>query len=461
MSRKLANSRLRLRLALFVVVFGIVAVRAVWLQGVRASALGRLAATQHHETVTLPAGRGTIFDRLGVQLAIGEEATTVYADPQQVRNARRVAVAASHALGLQPNVLYPQLLNRKRSFVYVARKADPSQATGLEKRGLAGLGFYPEERRVYPQRSVAAQVLGYAGIDNKGLAGLELQLDRRLSGRPGKQTVVKDPFGRAIDVISSTPERDGRDVFLTLDHTIQAQAKSVLRATVAKWHAKDATAIVLDPTTGGVLAMAVVPSYDANRYPSVSHAAQRNRAVTDVYEPGSTFKLVTVAAAISERIVSAQTPFTVPYSIRVADRVISDAERHATETLTVGQILSHSSNVGAVMLAQMLGPQRLAGWISRFGFGGATGIDFPGESPGIVLPVDQWSGSTIGNVPIGQGVAVTPIQMATVYGAMANGGVWVQPHLVDHWVGGARPKLERRRIVGAQVAQQLMAMLRN
>src|SRR5207237_5591129 len=225
-------------------------------------------------------------------------------------------------------------------------------------------------------------VLGYAGVDNKGLAGLELQLDRRLSGHAGKQTVVKDPFGRAIDVISSTPERDGRDVFLTLDHTIQAQAESVLRATVAKWHAKDATAIVLDPTTGGVLAMAVVPSYDANGYPSVSHAAQRNRAVTDVYEPGSTFKLVTVAAAISEGIVTAQTPFTVPYSIQVADRVISDAERHATETLSVGQILSHSSNVGAVMLAQMLGRDRLAQWISRFGFGRPTGIDYPGESPG-------------------------------------------------------------------------------
>jgi cell division protein FtsI (penicillin-binding protein 3) len=235
----------------------------------------------------------------------------------------------------------------------------------------------------------------------------------------------------------------------------------VLRATVAHWGAKSATAIVLDPKTGGILAIANVPSFDANRFPDVPRAFERNRAATDAYEPGSTFKLVTVAAAMSEGIVTAQTPFTVPYSIRVADRVISDAERHATETLSVGQILSHSSNVGAVMLAQMLGRDRLAQWISRFGFGRPTGLDYPGESPGIVLPTDRWSGSTIGNVPIGQGVAVTPIQMATAYGAIANGGVWIQPHLVDNFVGGGRPKLERRRIVRPVVARQLMSMLRN
>jgi len=445
----------------FVVAFGIVAIRAVWLQAVRASALGKLAATQHHETVTIPAGRGTIFDRLGVQLAIGEEATTVYADPRLVKNPQLVASAAAHAFGLNANVLYPQLRDKKRSFVYLARKADPAQAAAFMKRKLAGVGSYPEERRTYPQKSVAAQVLGYAGVDNNGLSGLEVGLDRKLAGRPGTETVVKDPLGRPIDVISSTPERQGRDVYLTLDHTIQAQAESVLRATVAHWHARSATAIVLDPSNGAIVAMANVPSYDANRFPDVRRSFERNRAVTDAYEPGSTFKLVTVAGAISEGLVTARTPFRVPYSISVADRVISDAERHATETLTVAQILSHSSNVGAVMLAEMLGRDRLASWIDRFGFGRPTGIDYPGESPGIVLPPDKWSGSTIGNVPIGQGIAVTPIQMATAYGAIANGGMSVQPHLVDHFAGGGYPKLKRRRIVAPAIAAQLMAMLKN
>jgi cell division protein FtsI/penicillin-binding protein 2 len=461
LARKRANRRLRLLLGLVVLAFGVTLSRAVWLQAVRGPALGRLAATQQHQTVTIPAGRGTIFDRLGVQLAIGEEATTVSADPRQVTNPRAVALAAARTLGVNPNALYPQLLDKKRGFVYVLRKADPAKAAALEKLGLRGLTFTPEERRTYPQGSVAAQVLGYAGIDNTGLAGLELGLDRTLTGTPGRQTVVTDPFGRAIDVVSSKPERDGRDVYLTLDHTIQANAESVLRATVRHWHAKDATAIVLDPLTGGILALAVVPGYNANSYPSAPRDLQRNRAVTDTYEPGSTFKLVTVAAALSDRLVEATTPFTLPYSIPVADRIIHDAEKRPTETLTVGQILSHSSNVGAVKLAELLGPERLSRWIARFGFGSKTGIDFPGESPGIVLPLDRWSGSTIGNVPIGQGIAVTPVQMAAAYAAVANGGVWRTPHLVDHVAGGGHPPVAKRRILSRRVSAQLMSMLQN
>jgi cell division protein FtsI/penicillin-binding protein 2 len=183
--------------------------------------------------------------------------------------------------------------------------------------------------------------------------------------------------------------------------------------------------------------------------------------VTDTYEPGSTFKLVTVAAALSEHLVQATTPFTLPYSIPVADRIIHDAEKRPTETLTVGQILSHSSNVGAVTLAEMLGPERLSHWISRFGFGAKTGIDFPGESGGIVLPLDRWSGSTIGNVPIGQGIAVTAVQMAEAYGAVANGGVWRTPHLVDHVAGGGHPRVTRRRVLSRRVSAQLMSMLQN
>ena len=221
--------------------------RAFWLQVVRAPRLERLAAQQHHETIATPAGRGTIYDRMGSQLAIGEEATTVYADPKQVRNAQKVAVEAGHALDLDPNKIYPQLLDKKQSFVYVQRKADPERAAALERRGLAGLDFYPEERRSYPQHGVASQVLGYAGIDNTGIAGLELGLERYLAGKPGKETIVRDPFGRTIDVVSSTPEQAGRDVFLTLDHTLQAKVESVLRDTLAKWHAVDGTAIVLDP----------------------------------------------------------------------------------------------------------------------------------------------------------------------------------------------------------------------
>jgi cell division protein FtsI/penicillin-binding protein 2 len=182
--------------------------------------------------------------------------------------------------------------------------------------------------------------------------------------------------------------------------------------------------------------------------------------VTDTYEPGSTYKLVTVAAALSDRLVTPSSTFTLPYGIQVADRVIHDAEERGTETMSVAQILSRSSNVGAITLAQLLGRDRLSRWITRFGFGRRTGIDFPGESPGIVLPPEQWSGSTIGNVPIGQGIAVTPIQMASAYAAIANGGVWTRPHLLDHIVGSARPRLHRRRLVSPGVNSELNTMLR-
>jgi cell division protein FtsI/penicillin-binding protein 2 len=207
--------------------------------------------------------------------------------------------------------------------------------------------------------------------------------------------------------------------------------------------------------------MAVQPGYDANRFPAAPADLQRNRTVTDTYEPGSTFKLITVAGALSERVVAPSTRFTLPYELQVADRVIHDAEERGTINYSVRQILAHSSNIGAITLAQLLGRTRMSSWISRFGFGRTTGVDFPGESPGIVLPPAKWSGSTIGNVPIGQGIAVTPVQMAAAYGAIANRGVWSRPHLVDHVEKGGRPSLHRRRLVSPPIAGELMTMMKD
>jgi cell division protein FtsI (penicillin-binding protein 3) len=458
---RVVNRRIRLFLAALVLAFGVLLLRAAWLQGVRAQSLSRLAQSQHREQVTIPAGRGTIYDRTGAQLALGEQAITVYANPRQITNPRTAAEAASRALGVDETQLLARLSDRSHGFVYVARQADAPRARALQRLKIPGFGFYPEERRSYPLGSVAAQVLGYVGVDGTGLSGLELANNRELAGRAGQETIVTDPGGRTIDVLSDRPEVEGRDLYLTIDQTIQANAESVLRQTVRKWGAKSATAIVLDPRTGAILAMAVQPGYDANAFPDAPRDLQRNRAVTDTYEPGSTFKLVTVGAALSERLVTPSTRFVLPYSIQVADRVIHDAEPRGTVNYSVAQILSHSSNVGAITLAQLLGKDRLASWISRFGFGQKTGVDFPGESPGIVLPKDQWSGSTIGNVPIGQGIAVTPVQMASAYAAIANRGVWSRPHLVDHVDGGGRPSLHRRRVVSRPVAAELMTMMRD
>jgi cell division protein FtsI (penicillin-binding protein 3) len=456
----LVDRRIRLLLAVLTLAFAATFGRAVWLQAVRAEPLSRLATSQHRETVTIPASRGTIYDRTGVQLAIGERATTVYANPREVLRPRVVARAAARILGKDADVLYGELADRTRGFVYVQRKAEPQRAARLAKLGFAGLGFYPEERRAYPQREVAAHALGYAGVDNRGLAGLERELDGVLAGRPGSQTIVKDPFGRTVDVVSSTAEREGDDVHVTLDHNIQANAEAVLRSTVERSRARSASAIVLDPRTGKILAMAVAPRFDANRFGETPPSRTRNRTVTDTYEPGSTLKLITVAAVLSEELVSPQTRYTLAPWIQVADRRIHDSHPRPTQTMTVAEILSRSSNVGTITLAQLLGPTRLVAWLQRFGLGRPSGIDFPGESPGIVLPPERWSGSHIGNVPIGHGIAVTPVQMAAAYAAVANGGVWVQPHLVERIGGGERTVPKRRRIVSSEVAGTLVSMLR-
>ena len=456
---KQANRRIRLLLACFIVVFAVALGRAAWLQVVHAATLSRAAQRMHEETIVTPAGRGSILDRSGVQLAIGVETTTIYADPHLVTDPRGVALAAQKIFGIDPNVLYPQLVQKKTHFLYIERFADSALADRFLADHFAGIDSYPEQRRAYPQNTVAAQVIGYAGVDNKGLGGLELRYNAALAGKAGKQTVIRDPAGRALDVIRSSPERQGQNVMTTLDHVIQANAESVLRKTVAQWGADSATAIVLDPKTGAVLAMAQAPGYNANATPTTPFTYQRNRAVTDVYEPGSTFKLVTIAGALSDGLVTPHTSFKLKDSIHVADRVIHDAEYRPTETLTVSQILARSSNVGAITIAEKLGASGLMHWIKRFNFGSMTGIDFPGESPGFVLPLDQWSGSTIGNVPIGQGIDVTPMQMASAYAAIANNGVWVEPHLVARVGGHVVSHFKRHRVVSRTIDNELKTML--
>src|SRR3954470_17377160 len=288
---RVVNSRIRLLLLCILLAFGALLARASWIATVRASSLSRLAQGQATAPIVLPAGRGTIFDSMGVPLALGEQATTVYADPAEVTNPLRESLRVAKMLRLKPDAVYKALHTKHTHFVYIARKADPTKATKLAKLKLGGLHFYAEEQRAYPQHSVAAQVLGSVDIDNKGAAGLEYALDGSLTGTPGAETLVRDPFGRAISIQNIRPPKHGHAAFLTLDSRIQANAQQVLAATVRRWGAKDATAIVLDPKTGAVLAMAQAPNYDANSFASAyAHNLTANHAVGDVYEPGSVFK---------------------------------------------------------------------------------------------------------------------------------------------------------------------------
>jgi cell division protein FtsI (penicillin-binding protein 3) len=462
-SRRAADRRIRYLGVVLTLAFGLALTRAAWIQGVQSAALEQRADAQQRLPIVIPASRGSILDRNGVELARGEAAVTVYADPRSVTSPLREAAKAARVLGLdsaERAELARSLRDHSSGFVYVERKAPADKARRLERMKLAGFGFYGEEKRVYPQGSLAAQLLGFAGVDNRGLAGLELTYDRSLRGRSGHKTVLKDPNGKVIEVLSSTDEQPGADVTLSLDNVIQLDVERVLRHTLIDWQAKAATATVLDPRTGEVLAMATAPGYDANSYAAVSAQFQRNRAVTDSYEPGSTFKLVTVSGVLSDGLVSPSTAFTLPYEITVADKQIHDAHPRGTERLTVAEILAQSSNVGAVTLSQKLGKSRLAHWIASFGFGRPTGIDFPGESSATVPPLDKWYGSTEGTIPIGQGITVTPIQLAAAYAAIANGGVWIQPHLALTIGGKPAPAPRSRRIVSRAVARQLMVMLR-
>ncbi len=460
MTRAKTNRRIVALASVFVGLLAIALVRAFWLQALNGDAYAAMAVRQHRETVVVPAARGTIFDRNGEPLAIGQPTTTVFANPRQVARPRDVTLAVARALDLPPEKVYAQLVDRSRGFVYLARKASQLEAEKLEDLGLAGLGFVPEELRTYPQGGVAAQVVGFAGMDNKGLEGLERSLEGVLAGRSGSRTIVKDPGGRVLDVVSTKPESPGRNVRLTIDHQIQANAEDVLLETVRQYGARAASAIVMDPHTGAVLAMAVAPGFNANRFATTRADRRRNRAVTDTYEPGSTFKLVTIAAALEEGIVSPGSSFRLQPSIHVADRIIREAHVRGTEQMSVRSIVEHSSNVGTITIAQQLGEGRLADWIDRFGFGNATGVDFPGESSGFALPPDEWSGSTIGTVPIGHGIAVTPIQMARAYSAIANGGVLVTPHLVEAIDGSAVARKRGKRVVSRAVSNQMLSMLR-
>ena len=461
MRNRRANRRINLLIGAFGLLFVIAIGRAAWVQGAQHDRFSKMAITQYRETIEVPAGRGTIYDRTGEPLAIGEQATTVYADPRTIVDAQRAAVIVGKALGLDANTLYPTLKDRSKGFVYIARQMDPAKAEALSKRAIPGLGFYAEELRAYPQGAVASHVLGFAGTDNHGLDGLERSLDKTLSGRPGFETIVKDPFGRAIDVVTSRPERPGRNVTLTIDHQIQANAEQILARTVKQFGARGAAAIVMDPRTGAILAMANYPTFDANQFSTSSPDARRNRAVTDAYEPGSTFKIVTIAGALEDNVVSPASTFTLAPTIKVADRVIREAHTRGTEVMSVKEILAQSSNIGTITIAEKLGQGELASWIDRFGFGKPTGIDYPGESRGLVLPLVDWSGSTIGTVPIGQGIAVTPLQMVSAYATIGNSGVRVTPHLVEK-VGTRRVSSHKgKRVVSSHTADRMMSMFRD
>jgi cell division protein FtsI/penicillin-binding protein 2 len=456
---RLIERRIGFLFAVFLGLLLLGAGKAAWLGVVKAGALKHAAATQQESDLTVPARRGSITDVNGVELAVSQPAVTIAVTPYLVKDATKVAAKLAGLLDRPEDELLRQLARRDTGFAYLARKVPAGLARKVQEQKIEGLEFIPEYSRVYPREWMAAQLLGQVGLDGNGLAGLEYSLDRELHGADGERRLVKDAMGEAIELRETRRTERGRDVRLTLDAPLQDKAEEVLAELGQEWRPKGATAIVMDPRDGSLLALANWPRVNANQPDDAPDYARQNRAIGATYEPGSTFKAFTVAGALEEQKVTPETQFSLAPTITVADREIGESHPRGWVTLNTRQILEQSSNVGAITIGQRLGKEHFDRWVRRFGFGQPTGIDLPGEEQGIVLPLERYSGSSMGNLPIGQGIAVTPMQMATAYAAIANGGVLRPAHIVRSVGGRVARKPAGHRVISAATAASLRRML--
>jgi cell division protein FtsI (penicillin-binding protein 3) len=452
---------------LFACFFGLLALaglRALYLGGPHAATLRRAAKAQQLTDEVVPAQRGEITDRNGIALAISEPAEQITADPFLIHEAAYDARRMAPLLGRSEAEVLSELTER-RGFVYLSHALPYNAAHALldlrtsEGLRIPGLQGTPTLRRVYPRGTLAGQVLGLVGSEGKGLAGLEYLDNTLLRGSTGERRVVSDAKGQPVSIAETRPEQPGASVQLTLDANIQQRTEDELSAVARVFHPKDSTAIVMDPRSGAILAMASWPQVNPGDPGGIAQAALENRAVSFDYEPGSTFKSVVVSGALQEGRITPSTGFEIPDQIQVADRTIHDDTEHPGESLTTAQILAQSSNVGAIKIGLLEGAGHFNEWVHRFGFGARTGIDLPFEEGGIALPLARYSGSSMGNLPIGQGELVTPIQIATAYSAIANGGVLRPAHIIRS-IGGRTLALPAgHRIISQITAAQLRTML--
>jgi cell division protein FtsI/penicillin-binding protein 2 len=455
---KAIERRIGLLFAGFLLCFLVIVCRAFWLQGVQGAELASEAAYQQTEVVTVPGLRGSILDRHGQAIASSEDAATIYATPYQVKKPREAADKLARILDQDPNEVY-ESLTEDSGFSYVAKKVALPAAARIERLKLAGIGELPDTRRTYPQGEMAGQVIGAVGSENEGLTGLEEGEEDVLHGSDGERRIVNDALGEPIRLETVADADDGGDIQLTLDPAVQSKTEQVLGEVGETYAPKGATAIVVDPRSSEILAMANWPPVDPADLSSASSEDLLNRATGFTYEPGSTFKAFTVAAALEEKEVTPETTFTLQPQLQVADRTIEDAEARPTVTLSVAEILAHSSNVGAATIGLQMGKEKFSRWIDRFGFGRPTGVQYPGEEQGLVLPLDEYSGSTMGNLPIGQGLSVTPMQMVAGYTAIANGGLLRRPRLIRRVEDEPVAEPKGKRVIEPEVAEEVRTML--
>ena len=455
---RLIEKRVGLLFAAFALAFCVVMVRAAWLQTVKGGEYSADAKSQQVATVEVPGIRGAILDRRGNALAVSEEAATIFATPYQVVDPPKTARKLADVLDMpEEDVL--KALTAESGFEYIAQKVDLVTADRVEKLGLDGIGILPDSRRVYPQEKDAGRLIGAIGDEGQGLFGIEQSEDSVLAGTDGEVAITKDALGQEINRDVVTGAAAGHDVQLTIDGRIQSYTEKVLGQIGEEYMPEDATAIVMDPTDGDVLAMASWPPVDPNDLSGADPDQLTNMATGFTYEPGSTFKAFTIAGALEDGLVKPETTFDVPPEIKVADRTIGESHPVGYRTLSVADILAQSSNVGTVMIGQELGDDEFGHWVSKFGFGQPTGIDYPGEEMGIVPSPKEYSGSSIGNLPIGQGLSVTPMQMMEGYAAIANGGILRTPRLLESIDGVPVDHSDGERVISRKTASQLRTML--
>jgi cell division protein FtsI (penicillin-binding protein 3) len=449
----------------FVLAWVVVGYRLTVVQGAQAQEFSERGLDQRMRAQTLAADRGTIFDRDGQELAMTVDAVTIVANPTEMADPGEVARALAELVDRSADDLFAAF-DTDTHFVYIVRQVDEAVAGPVREAGLAGIHFLSEPRRVYPLGSLAAQVVGFVqSDDNRGLEGLELHYDEELAGTPGELLVERDPQGRVIPLgnYHVVPAEPGSDLVLTIKAEIQYAAQQALVEAMERTGAASGSVIAIDPRTGEILAMVNMPLFDPNDRRTFSDAAIRNRAVTDVFEPGSTQKAVTIAAALEIGAVGAGTIFEIPKTIELHDTVFRDFTPHSG-TLTVTEIVTYSSNLGTILIGDRLGPEVLHSYLSAFGAGRVTGIDFPGEPAGLLRPPEEWCVTTcLAGTSIGYRVAVTPLQMAMVYAAIANDGVWVQPHLVREIVDGSGVRsageASQHRVISEGTARLMRVML--
>jgi cell division protein FtsI (penicillin-binding protein 3) len=460
-------SRIRIRIigVFFAVFFVLTSARAFYLQILKKDDWTKRADKQHQKMVPLTPARGTIYDSTGAPLAVSVEVDSCFAEPAVIEDVEKAASGLAPLLGM-PRDVVAKKLSGKRSFVWLQRQITPELASKIKALKISGIGFVKETRRFYPNSEVAAHVIGFTGLDPEGLEGIELGYNRQILGSTGYMITERDALGREIALVGTVIKKasKGYNVTLTLDKNIQYIAEKELTKAVTESRAAGGIALVMEPQTGKMLAMASSPNFNPNAFRRYPHDALRNRAIADSFEPGSTMKVFILATALEEKVAGPDDVFNCENgSYAIGGRVIHDTHKHGS--LRVSEILKYSSNIGAAKVGSRLGPQRVFDGLKKFGFGESSGIDLPGEVAGYMRERSRWGGIDLATISFGQGISVSSVQLVAAVSAIANGGTLMKPYLVEKIsddsgtvVRQFAPQI-RRRVLSPATAQAMSKMM--